>query len=338
MDMLDLRSNQIVIPMDYTPREVKEYAKQHWNITFARQKKVSIYAKRIMATVLGMIRDSDEDFLPYYQFHVNQIATDGGDQSNIYKYVKNAFDELTDLKWLVEDPLKKKFQYKHLLNTDNNYCGYDNGIITIVLSNTLKEFFIAMAHYSIYELKHYMTFKSWYSMRLFELLSAFKDTGKWIVSIEEYRELMDCKDKYNNTTLLLMKTLQEPLEELEKTDCAFEYKEIYNTNHIGRGRKPVSALEFTLKKVKLREIPASWYAFSDDHKRVLIALKDKFKVSEQNIVRYAKSIGINGAKKLLREWEIKEASNERINDRLKYCNAAWVRAGKEAKQSQEVTL
>lgn len=333
--MSDLRSTQIVIPMDYTPREVKEYAKQHWNITFARQKKVSIYAKRIMATVLGMIRDSDEDLLPYYQFHVNQIATKGEENSNIYKYVKHAFDELTDLKWLIEDTEKKKFQFKHLLNTDNNYCGYDNGIITVVLSNTLKEFFIAMAHYSTYELKHYMTFKSWYSMRLFELLSAFRDSGKWYVSIEEYRELMDCKEKYPKTPDLLKYTLSEPLEELEKTNCAFEYKEIYNANHVGRGRKPVSALEFTLKKVELKEIPESWYAFNDEYKRVLMSLKDKFKVSEQYIARYAKSIGINGAKKLLREWEIKEASNNRIDDRLKYCNAAWVRAGKEAKESQE---
>lgn len=336
--MSDQRSNQIVIPMDYTPREVKEYAKQHWNITFARQKKVSIYAKRIMATVLGMIKDSDEDFLPFYRFHVNEISNKGEENTAIYRNVKSAFDELTDLKWLIEDLNKQKFAYRHLLNTSDARCGYDNGYITVVLNPLLKEFFIAIAHYSTYELRYYMTFKSWYSMRLFELLSTFRDTGKWIVSIEDYRELMDCKDKYDNTTVLIKYTLQEPLEELEKTDCAFEYKEIYNKNHIGRGRKPVSALEFTLKKVKLKEIPASWYAFSDDHKRVLTSLKDKFKITESNIVSYAKYIGIDGAKKLLREWEIKEASNNRIDDRLKYCNAAWVRAGKEVKKTQEMTV
>jgi plasmid replication initiation protein len=175
-------------------------------------------------------------------------------------------------------------------------------------------------------------------MRLFELLSAFKDTGKWVVSIQEYRELMDCKEKYDNTKLLLKYTLQEPLEELEKTDCAFEYKEIYNANHIGKGRKPVSALEFTLKKVKLKEIPASWYTFSDDHKRVLTSLKDKFKITESNITTYAPIIGIDGAKKLLREWEIKEASQKRIDDKVKYCNAVWVRVGKEVKKSQEMTV
>lgn len=336
--MSDQRSNQIVIPMDYTPRDVKEYAKQHWNITFARQKKVSIYAKRIMATVLGMIKDSDEDFLPFYRFHINQIANAGEENTGIYRNVKSAFDELTDLKWLIEDLSKQKFAYRHLLNTSDARCGYDNGYITVVLNPLLKEFFIAIAHYSTYELKHYMTFKSWYSMRLFELLSTFRDTGKWIVSIDEYRELMDCKEKYDNTKLLLKYTLTEPLEELEKTNCAFEYKEIYNTNHIGRGRKPVSALEFTLKKVKLKEIPDSWYAFSDDHKRVLNSLKDKFKITEPNIVAYAPIIGIDGAKKLLREWEIKEASNKRIDDKVKYCNAVWVRVGKEAKKSQEVTL
>lgn len=332
--MKDLRTTQLSIPMDLEPRGIKEYAKQHWNITFARQKKVSIYAKRIMATVLAMIKDSDKDFLPYYQFHVNAIASSENDK-NIYTNVKSAFNELTDLKWLIEDLQKEKFAYRHLLNTSDARCGYDNGIITVVLNPLLKEFFIEIAHYTTYELKHYMTFKSWYSMRMFELLSGIKDTGKLYLRLDDYREIMDCKEKYiDNTKLLLNKTLTEPLEELEKTAMSFTFQEIYATGFTGRGRKPVIALEFTLKKVALKTIPQSWYSYSDNHKRLLFRLLE-FKVTEKNITKYAPIIGFTEIVSLIKSWELKELSSDKIQDKEKYCNAVFCKLGKASESKNE---
>lgn len=327
--MKDLRSTQIVIPMDYTPRQVKEYAKQHWNITFARQKKVSIYAKRIMALVLGQIRDSDEDFLPFYRFHVNEVSNTGEDNTAIYRNVKNAFNELTDLKWLIEDLDKKKFAYRHLLNTSDARCGYSEGYITVVLNPLLKEFFIAMSHYSTYELKHYMGFKSWYSMRLFELLSAFRDTGSWTVSIPKYRELMDCVDKYPKTPDLLKYTLQEPLEELEETDFAFEYVELFDQNHLGRGRKPVVALEFTLKKITLKEIPDSWMNYSEEHKTTINLLRNTYFVDDKVIIKYIKAIGIKRVKELIKLWYDMKRDNKMTNVKA-YCNKVFQAEGKKA--------
>lgn len=317
---------QLTLPMNLPPREVKEYAKQHWNITFARQKKVSVYAKRIMANVIAQIRDNDFDLLPYYQMHVTQIAPPDGDHESVYKEIKKAFNELTDLKWLLENLETKEYAYRHLLNTSDTRCGYKDGLITIVLNPILKPYFVEIAHYTIYELKHYMTFKSWYSMRMFELLSAFKDTGIWETSIEKFREMMDCQEKYPMVKDLLKRTLAEPLQELETTKMAFEYETI-EEERFGRGKRATIALRFRLKNVELKEIPASWYEFSDEHKSILIRLK-AFKVSEINITRYAKLIGFEGAKKLLKEWENKERSERKIDDKVKYCNAVWVKIGK----------
>lgn len=333
--MEDLRSTQLVIPMNYSKEDVKVYVKQHWNVTFARQKKVSIYAKRIMAKVLTMIRDNDKDFQPYYQFYATDVATEGEANTAIYRNVKSAFDELTDLKWLIENIEKTRFAYRHFLNTSDINCGYKDGVITIVLNPILKEFFIEMSQYSIYEIKHYMTFKSWYSMRLFEILSAYKETGVWWVKIEDYRELMDCKDKYDNTTLLLQYTLKEPLIELAKTECAFEYKPIYADLKQGRGRKRVVALEFKLKKVALVKIPKEWYDLSPAHAKLLDILLNKYKVTEKNITTYVNYIGIDGAKKLIADWVKKDNSERKIDDKVKYCNAAWVRQGKLQKELKE---
>lgn len=96
---------QMTLPIIYNENDVKKYAKQHWNITFARQKKVSVYAKRIMANVMAMIKDDDSDLRPYYQMHVSTIVPNTDTDS--YTKIKNAFVELAKLHWLLEDVDKK---------------------------------------------------------------------------------------------------------------------------------------------------------------------------------------------------------------------------------------
>ena len=313
---------QMTLPLIYNERDVKAYAKQHWNATFARQRKVSVYAKRIMANVLAMIKEDDSQLRPYYQMHISSVIANS--DADAYTKIKSAFVELSQLHWLLEDLEKKKFEVRHLLNTSDINCRYENGFITIVLNPILKPYFIELAHYTIYELKYYMHFSSWYSLRMFELLSAFKDTGIWWVALDEFRQLMDCENKYPETKDLLKKTLSEPLHELDSTDLAFTYEPIFDMYALGRGRKPVIALEFRLKKAKPKNIPKEWFEFSDDHKNVLLRLRT-WQVSDANIIRYAKAVGMERANKLLYEWQLK---GKEIQDKAKYCNAVWVRVGK----------
>ena len=56
--MEDKRSTQLVLPLGltYEPKH-KDIIKQHWNVTFARQGRMSVAAKRIMARVIDQIRD-----------------------------------------------------------------------------------------------------------------------------------------------------------------------------------------------------------------------------------------------------------------------------------------
>lgn len=341
--MEDKRSPQLYLPLEQSQGlEFKEYVKQHWNVTFARQKKVSVCAKRIMVMALAQIRDNDFEFKQYYQMHVTDVISpeNSNDLKSAYKEVKKAFEELTHQAWFFEDLETKRFVPRHLLDTtklqkvDGFECSYDKGLITVVLNPALKPYFVQLAHYSTYEIKHYMTFKSWYSMRMFELLAAYKDTGVWIVTIAEFRELMDCKEKYPLAKDLLKYTLSEPLSELSNTQYAFTYTPLYEAKKRGAGRRAIVALQFNLQKVAPKTIPQEWYEFSDDHKRVLTELQ-KFKVTEKNIIRYAKAIGIQQTKKLLREWQLKEMSNERIDNKEKYCNAVWVRVGKASLKEQQ---
>lgn len=92
---------QMTLPLIYTDRDVKAYAKQHWNATFARQRKVSVYAKRIMANVLAMIKEDDSSLRPYYQMHISSVISNT--DVDAYTKIKSAFIELSQLHWLLED-------------------------------------------------------------------------------------------------------------------------------------------------------------------------------------------------------------------------------------------
>lgn len=328
LKMSNKNNTQTSLPFDVSKKEIKKYVQQHWNITFARQKNVGVLAKKIMTNVMGQIKRDDSEFKPYYQLHVTDIVGNDSKDKNIYSKVKNAFDDLTDLKWLIEDIGKKSFNYRHLINTSHVKCGYDNGTITIALNPLLKDYFIELAHYSTYNLKWSMTFKSWYSMRLFEILSAFEDKPYWEVSIENFRKLMDCENKLPVTRDLIKSTTKKAMIELEPTNMAFTLEEIKDKSPISKGRKSIVALKFNLKKYKPKPNLEDWEKFSETHKKVLDRLR-KYKVTDDNISKYSKKIGLKTIQKLLYEWDLKEYSNERIKNRLAYCNKVFVAMGKE---------
>lgn len=321
-------------PAIYSKEKASNDIKQHWNFTFAKQKKISVYAKRIMANVLSMIRN-EQSFRPYYEMKVKDIIPDDINSENVYQEVKKSLRQLLSQVWDIENITDKKYiPYQLVISgKDNTFYDYGKGVIRIALHPDLKDFFIELSHYTTYEIKWYMSLSSWYSMRMFELLSAFKDTGIWVVSIEEYRKLMDCEKKYPDLHDLLKYTLTEPLAELEKTDVAFSYTPILDANHRGRGRKPIVALEFKLKKVTPKKIPASWYQFSDEYKRILEGLLN-YGISEAHITKYAPHIGIEGVKEIMKVF-YKAQLNAEIKDKKAYYNKIWLNKGEEAKNKVE---
>jgi plasmid replication initiation protein len=332
--MQNKNSTQVSLPFDLKGKEVKPYVAQHFNITFARQKNVGIMAKKIMTNVMAQIKRDDKDFKSFYQLHITDLVDNDAHLPSVYKEAKKAFDQLTDLKWLIEDLENKRFAFRHLLNTSDAKCGYKDGNITVVLNPLLKDYFIEMAHYTTYDLKWSMTFTSWYSMRLFEILSAFKDTGIWYVSISEYRKLIDCESKYPEQKDLIKKTTEMALLELEKTNMAFSVETILDKNHKGRGRKPVVALEFRLKKVQSNKIPTD-IEIPETTQKIIDKLMKKYQVSEANIKKYLRAITTVETRKLLNSWDIKEASSDPIKNKLFYCNKVFVAMGKKAKGEKE---
>ena len=336
------------LDLKYEP-EYRGEVRQHWNVTFAHQKRNSVYGKRIMARVIDQIRDNDYKLRDFYQLHVSSIieGTDI-DAHTAFSKIKGALYELADVKWEFESIDRKEWYFRHLLDTTKEQrIGYKDGVITILLNPQLAPYLVKAAHFSKFPLHGYMNLKSWYSMRFFEILAAWQDKGYWEVPVDEYRQYMDCWHdldkrgqvkvdkknqpvmKYRNTKLLLDNTMKEPEKELAGTDFEFTYRPIYETDRSGRGRKKIIRFRFELKKGPMtKDIPDSWLENKDTGS--IIARLREWKVTDANIVKYAPILKQEGALELLKAWEAKNRSNRHIDDKLRYCNAAFVRAGKQA--------
>lgn len=350
--MADKRNNQLLLPLDlqYEP-QYKQYIKQHWNVTFARQKRMSVLAKRIIAKVIDQVREDDMHLRELYQIRIQNIIHDSSvARSGAYGSVQSALYELAQVVWEFASPDNTQYYLLHLVDTSKQHrVGYKDGIITIVLNPQLAPYFIQVAHYSKYQLRNYMTLRSWYSMRFFEILSAYKDGGEWVVSVEEYRKLMDCwhekdqkgktkldaegnpKLKYPNVNSLIKWTMLEPLEELSDTELAFTYEPIYEVKRYAKGRKKVTAFRFKMTNLPRTTIPAKW--LKDEVVGRTIAGLRNWKVSDLNIALYLEDVGTKKANELVYEWQMKENSNRRIEDRVRYCNKVFVHIGKQIQQT-----
>lgn len=331
------RYGEVILPYETDKIEVSSYVRQHWNVTFGRQKQVSVYTKRILTLILAQIEQDGKTIRDLYQFRVEDIKNPNA-PTVPYAHIKDAFDELTDLKWFFEDEKKTKFSFRHLVNNSRVECGYNNGIISIALNPVLTPYFIALSHYTTYELKWYMTFESWYSIRLFEILSACRDTGFWQIDIDKYRDLMDCNDKYDRINDLIKKTTTEPLKELERTKMAFTLEKIYEEKKPGqRGRPMLRALRFELKKVQPTKISKTWFeTLTKEGQKICNELTKKWLISEANIINYGQILGVKEMKNIISQFKQKEQSNRAIDNKQAYCNKVFVARAKEMKEAQKL--
>jgi plasmid replication initiation protein len=334
--------------LQYTPEHRGE-VKQHWSVTFARQKKISVYGKRIMARVIDQIREDDYKLRDFYQLHISAIleGTDI-DTETAYAKIKGALYELADVKWEFESIDHKEWYFQHLLDTTKEQrVGYKDGIITILLNPQLAPYLVKAAHYSRFPLYDYLNLKSWYSMRLFEMLAAWQDKGCWEVAVDDYRQYMDCwhgvdkrgqllKDKsgkpvmrYPTTKLLVENTIRGPLKELTGTDFEFTFTPVYETVRLTRGRKQIVLFRFELKKNQPSPVVPDAWLQNQAIGNIIQRLRD-WQVMDGNIARYAPILQREGILTLLQAWDSKNRSRQPIVDKIGYCNAAFIKAGKQA--------
>ena len=96
------------------------------------------------------------------------------------------------------------------------------------------------------ELKEFISLKSSSAKEFYRRMKQFKSTGKWNISLEDFKRIMDVPVNYRmcDIDVWVLKPIQKELEDKFK----LKVKKIYSKK--SRGRPSVSGFEFTFSKEK----------------------------------------------------------------------------------------
>ena len=96
------------------------------------------------------------------------------------------------------------------------------------------------------ELKEFISLKSSYAKEFYRRMKQFKSTGKWNISLEDFKRIMDVPVNYRmcDIDVWVLKPIQKELGDKFK----LKVKKIYSKK--SRGRPSVSGFEFTFSKEK----------------------------------------------------------------------------------------
>lgn len=362
--MPDLNAKQLTLPLEIIQKDLSpEYAeivKANWKVTFSRQYMTSIHAKRVMGLIASQIR-KDGEVKEYYQITADKVITETGlNSKEVYKRMKDVVYELANIVYFIESDNSQTVVPRHLLDTTRfeNPAGYYNGMLTVAFNPQLKGIVNELSHYNEYELKSYINYNSWYSMRLYELLYAFRDKNYVEWDIEKYREWMGCGVqlhratgkpiidnktgkpkyiKYPSHAHAIERTTREPLKEYKGSELEFKVSGV-TADACGRGRPAIIKVRFDFvwqKKSDYQKIVA-WIEQSEEFKRIYERLK-KYSVSDAVIVNYSRIIGQKKLNALLHDWDLRQLPNskDRILNPEKYCNKVIADIGNKLKTEKE---
>lgn len=165
----------------------------------------------------------------------------GTDRRLVYDQMKNASNELAE-RWIrthdarCHSKIRWVFGVKYHDGEGRVTLGFSPPIIPYL--TMLKKQFTSLKISQIAQLK------SVYSIRLLEFVMQFKSTGKFVISLEKFRDRLGLKNEYSEFFNLRLRVIEPAITELsKKSDIHIEWKAVR-----GKGRK-VTGLEFTIKNL-----------------------------------------------------------------------------------------
>ena len=197
---------------------------------------------KIIAKLTSMIDKDDEDFKKHTFRSIDLLKELGLGETN-YVALREAISKLITREIIIEQANNKR-----LVTTFLSSCIYDDNNSTITLSYDpeLKPYFLQLKNnFTKYYLINILELKSFYSIRIYELLKQYEKIKKRRIELEDLKQILGIKDQYKQYGHFKKRVLLKAQEEInEKTDLKIDFEELKT------GRK-VTAIKFIIKKKQL---------------------------------------------------------------------------------------
>jgi len=166
---------------------------------------------------------------------------------NAYHQLREATDNLYERDIKIREAKTRK-RRRWVQGADYNDS---QGSVTLSFSDYVKPYIGQLnGLFKSYQLKNVCSLKSIYSIRLYELLNQWRDTGKRYIRLDDLKMMLQISDKYERYADLRKWVIEPAIKELNaKTDFKINFKPEKN------GRKVVKLVfTFTVKPQKSLEL------------------------------------------------------------------------------------
>ena len=204
--------------------------------------RLSINEQRLILLYISMLTPELED-MPIVRLKVKDIIQ--ALEINSEKYYSELKEILKKLRSRVlEIPTDTGYIITGWIDSARYYA--KKGEIVLRLSPELKPYLLKLKEaFTTYYLKNVLKLRSFYSVRIYELLKQYENIGKRRIGVEELRQMLKIDSnkykKYSDFKRFVLLTSQKELK--SKTDIYFDFREIKV------GRKVVE-IEFLIKRNK----------------------------------------------------------------------------------------
>jgi len=233
---------------------------QHNAITQARYEMTALE----MDIVFMLLAQLGEDDEPYRVYQINAKHLQELSESEVkLAYFKEATEKLIGR--VYEMTTARGFLQIGIVSSAEYITG--TGIIELSIDPKMRPYLFSLkSNFTTFQLKLALQLKSKYSKRLYQLLSQFKDTGEYYVTIESLKLMLKLRDaktgeeqykNYADFEKYVIKPAQKQLK--EHTDISFTYK-------IDKQGRKYHALKFSIvytpKQLKIEINPESQDMFN----------------------------------------------------------------------------
>lgn len=214
------------------------------------RQKMSLREAQLLFIAISQVVREDKDFKTYTTTVTELANFMGIDENSLYRDLEGICTSLC--KQVVKIQIggtnaRGKAKWKVFSWVQS--AEYDSGKLTLRLSDDIKPYLLELdKYYTQTQLGTLMTFRSYYTTRLYQYLRA--DTGakwesveEWCFTCEELRELFQVKEKqYKLPRDLIRYTIMPALEELGNSDYAYIWD--YEEHRASKRGRPLTGVSF----------------------------------------------------------------------------------------------
>lgn len=228
----------------------KDYYVVTANDLIKGRQKMSLREAQLLFVAISQVVYEDKDFKTYTTTVPELAKFMGIDENSLYRDLEGICTRL--LQRVVKIQVggeNSKGRKKWDIFQWVNRAKYDNGKLTIRLSDDIKPYLLDLeAYYSQTLLGTLMTFRSYYATRLYQYLvadtnSRWGTVEEWNFTCEQLRELFQIQDtQYKQPRDLLKKTIKPALTELGSSEYAYVWD--YEEHRAAKRGRPLTGVSF----------------------------------------------------------------------------------------------